>query len=92
MEPDRTDRSPDDEAGIHAFERGLDDEVRAMEREAQLVEDDIQQTRKDWEAKRADRGVPGARPREDSPDPSTFDDIAGNWEGTARAADEAGQD
>jgi hypothetical protein len=89
MEPDRgiTDRSPDDEAGIHAYERGLDDEVRAMQRESQLVEDDIVETRKDWEAKRADRGVPGARPREDDP----VEKVAGDWDGTARAAEEAGQ-
>ncbi|MDO8213045.1 hypothetical protein [Conexibacter sp. CPCC 206217] len=70
MAPDPRDptSTPDDEAGIHAYERGLDDQVRALERESQLVEDDIVATRRDWEAKRADRSVPGARPIEDSPD------------------------
>lgn len=74
---------------MHALERGLDDQVRAMERESQLVEDDIQAVRKDWEAKRADRAVPGARPREDSPD--KLEEVAGDWEGTAQAAEEGGQ-
>jgi hypothetical protein len=85
------DDRPDDEAGIHAFERGIDDEVRAMQRESQLVEDDIVETRKHWESMRANPAIPGARPREDSPDPASFDDVAGDWEGTARAAEEGGQ-
>jgi hypothetical protein len=84
------DDRPDDEAGIHAFERGLDDQVRAMERESRLVEDDIEATRKRWEELRADPGQPGARPREDSPEP--LEEVAGDWSGTAQAADEAGQD
>lgn len=61
------DDRPDDQAGINAYERSLDDEVRRLQRESQLVEDDIQQTRKHWEELRADRSQPGARPREDSP-------------------------
>jgi hypothetical protein len=84
------DDRPDDQAGISAYERTLDDEVRRMQRESQLVEDDIQQTRKQWEELRADPGQPGARPREDSPEP--LEEIAGDWSGTAKAADEAGQD
>jgi hypothetical protein len=94
MAQDRpTDDRPDDQAGINAYERSLDDEVRRLQRESQLVEDDIQQTRKHWEELRADRGQPGARPREDSPErPERLENIAGDWSGTAQAADEAGQD
>jgi hypothetical protein len=86
------DDRPDDAAGIHAFERGLDDQVRAMERESQLVEDDIQATRKHWEELREDPGQPGARPRADSPEHEPLEEVAGDWSGTAQAADEAGQD
>lgn len=63
----RTDDRPDDSAGIHAYERSLDDDVRKLERESALVERDIEQTRREWERLRADPGQPGARPREDSP-------------------------
>ncbi|ADB53077.1 hypothetical protein [Conexibacter woesei] len=84
------DRSPDDEAGIHARERLLDDELRRLRRESDRVGHDIDEARKDWERKRADRGVPGARPHEDSPgDP--LNEVAGNWRGTAQAAEEGGQ-
>ncbi|MDO8186725.1 hypothetical protein Q5424_05180 [Conexibacter sp. JD483] len=85
------DDRPDDAAGIHAFERGLDDQVRAMARESQLVEDDIQATRKHWEELREDRSQPGARPREDSPPREPLEEVAGDWSGTSEAAEEAGQ-
>lgn len=87
------DRSPDDEAGIHARERLLDDELRALQRESERVGHDIEEARKDWERKRADRAVPGARPHEDTPgDPlNPLNEVAGNWEGTAQAAEEGGQ-
>lgn len=77
---------------MHAVERALDDEVRAMQREGDRVEDDIRRARKEWEALRADPAVPGARPREDSPPRDTLEEVAGDWSGEARAAEEAGQD
>lgn len=85
-------QTPDDEAGIHHLERVRDDEVAAMQRESDRVERDIEQTRKEWEALRADPSVPGARPREDSPPADELEEVAGDWSGTAQAAEEAGQD
>ncbi len=93
MDSRRTvDQLPDDEAGIQHLERVRDDEVAAMQRESERVERDIQQTRKEWEALRADPSVPGARPREDSPPRDELEEVAGDWSGTAQAAEEAGQD
>lgn len=92
MDSRRTaDQLPDDEAGIQHLERVRDDEVAAMQRESDRVEHDIQQTRKEWEALRADPAVPGARPREDSPPADEVEEIAGDWSGTAQAAEEGGQ-
>lgn len=87
-----SDRSPDDQAGIQHLERVRDDEVAAMQRESERVERDIEQTRRAWEALRADPSVPGARPREDSPPRDALEEVAGDWSGTAQAAEEAGQD
>jgi len=86
------DKSPDDEAGIHHLERVRDDEVAAMQRESDRVEHDIESTRRAWEALREDPSVPGARPREDAPPDDELEEVAGDWSGTAQAADEAGQD
>lgn len=66
MTPERPiDDRPDDEAGIHALERGVDDEIAALQREDDRVAHDIDEARRDWEAKRGDRAVPGAIPHED---------------------------
>ena len=79
---------------MHAVERALDDEVARMQRESDRVERDIDETRRTWEALREDPAAPGARPREDSPPPpdDPLERAAGDWAGTAEAADEAGQD
>lgn len=88
----RIEQIPDDEAGVHAVERVRDDEVAQMQQESDRVEADIQRTRKEWEALREDPAVPGARPREDSPPDDAVEEVAGDWNGTAQAAEEAGQD
>ena len=38
----------------------LDAEVADLERSAEKVQDDIDQTKSDWEAKKGDESVPGA--------------------------------
>lgn len=90
-QPRDVDRTPDDVAGLHARARLLDDRLRELRRESERVQHDIDEARADWERKRADRGVPGARPHEDSPgDP--LNQLTGDWEGTSRSMPGAGQD
>ncbi|HEY4280868.1 MAG TPA: hypothetical protein VGM91_21815 [Conexibacter sp.] len=89
MAPDpRTDTRPDDEAGIHYVERLADDELRRLERESDRVEHDIQDTRREWEAKVNDPAVPGAEapwPAEE-PAEEPLEDVAGDWRDESKGA------
>jgi len=69
---------PDEE-----MERDLQD----MEERAGEVDEHIDETRKDWERKQSDAGVPGAEP---GVEPEA-EEVAGDWEGEGPAASDAGQ-
>jgi peptidoglycan hydrolase CwlO-like protein len=46
-------------------EPDLDAEVEDLEKAAEKVQDDIDETESDWESKKEDPSVPGAVPEED---------------------------
>ena len=46
-------------------ERDPDAEVEDLEKQAEKVQEDIDQTESDWESKKEDPSVPGAVPEED---------------------------
>ena len=48
-------RDPDD----------LDAEVEDLEKKGETVQDDIDETKTDWESKKGDESVPGAVPEDD---------------------------
>ena len=48
-------RDPDD----------LDAEVEGLEKKGETVQDDIDETKTDWESKKGDESVPGAVPEDD---------------------------
>jgi hypothetical protein len=45
-----------------------DDQLDDMEKRSERLDDEIGETRKDWESKKADPGVPGAPPDDSDED------------------------
>jgi hypothetical protein len=66
----------------------METELRKLEGHAGEVDSRIDETRKEWEAKRRDPSVPGAEPPDEE---DAGGEIAGDWEGEGPAADEGGQ-
>jgi hypothetical protein len=54
-----------EERGLHETERRYEREVDKLEEGVEKLGDQIDETRQDWERKRADRQVPGAIPPDD---------------------------
>ena len=81
-------RKEDMERRVDAAAEEMETELRKLEGHAGEVDDRIDETRKDWEAKRRDPSVPGA----EAPDQEDAGgEVAGDWEGEGPAADQAGQ-
>ncbi len=47
------------------IEHEPEETVEDLEKRGERLEDDIKETRKDWESKQQDEGVPGAQPDDD---------------------------
>jgi hypothetical protein len=52
----------------------LDQEADQMQRRSDELGDKLEQVRQDWQRKRADQGVPGATPPDDSGDENSAED------------------
>jgi hypothetical protein len=63
-------------------------ELADLEQRSEHVGEEIDETRREWETKRNDPGVPGAEPEHEE---DAGDEVAGDWEGEGPAADEGGQ-
>jgi hypothetical protein len=60
-----------------------------LEERGERIADHVEATRRDWERKRDDPGVPGAAPREETEEPARG--LAGDWRGEGPDAARAGQ-
>lgn len=80
-------RQDDTGAEVDSAARAMDDDLREMEAHSEEVAEDIEEARSDWERKQQDSSIPGA----DTGGATEAEQVAGDWEGEAEGADEAGQ-
>jgi hypothetical protein len=67
----------------------MERQAHELERRTEELGEHVDETKAEWKRKRADASVPGANPP--GPEEADGGEVAGDWEGEAQAADEAGQ-
>ncbi len=79
-------------AQVREAEDAMEQTASELEHRTDQLGEHVDETRADWNRKRADSAVPGANPPEPKePGDADGQAVAGDWEGEGQAADRAGQ-
>jgi hypothetical protein len=77
------------DAEVREAEGQMERQADELERRNEELGEHVDETKSEWQRKRADSSVPGANPP--APEEGGGDGVAGDWEGEGPAADQAGQ-